>query len=125
MLRFRSGIIGHIEGGWVYPPPLFRRKIDIAGQAGLIKWESDGSAPLVSSLKAAPGAIAEVGLPLSPLSEDPYTTIIKHFYQSLVEDKPFDVTPSDALSALALALAAIKSATSRQPVTLTNAGGET
>lgn len=118
LLRFRSGAIGHIEGGWVYPPPLFRRKIDIACEQGLIEWESDNSAPLVSHFKAAPGASAEVGLPLSPLLEDPYTTAVKHFYDALIHDTPFDVTPADALAALDIALAAIESASSRKPVSL-------
>ncbi|MHB8625273.1 MAG: Gfo/Idh/MocA family protein [Aggregatilineales bacterium] len=122
LLRFRSGAIGHIEGGWVYPPPLFRRKIDIACEQGLIEWESDNSAPLVSHIKAEAGAAAEVGLPLSPLLEDPYTTAIKHFYDALTHDKPFDVTLADALAALDIALAAIESAQSGKPVTLPSNG---
>ncbi len=118
LLRFRSGAIGHIEGGWAYPPPLFRRKIEVAGEQGLIEWESDGSAPLVAHLKAEASAIAEVGLPLSPLDEDPYTAIIRHFYTALVNDQPFSVTPQESLAALEVALAAIESAQSGQPVTL-------
>jgi predicted dehydrogenase len=118
LLRFRSGAIGHIEGGWVYPPPLFRRKIDIAGSDGLIEWESDGAAPLISHFKTEPGAVPEVGLPLSPLLEDPYTTAIKHFHKALLDDQPFDITPGEALIALDIALAAIESAHTAQPVTL-------
>ena len=122
LLRFRSGAIGHIEGGWVYPPPLFRRKIDIACEQGLIEWESDNSAPLVSHIKAEGGTSAEVGLPLSPLLEDPYTTVIKHFYDALTHDKPFDVTPADGLAALDIALAALESAQSGKPITLSANG---
>ncbi len=118
LLRFRSGAMAHIEGGWAYPPPLFRTKIEVAGDGGLIEWESDHSAPLTSHFKVQAGAVAEVGLPLSPLAEDPYTTTIKHFYEALTRNEPFSVTPDDALSALQIALAAIESAQSGKPVTL-------
>src|SRR5579859_6770355 len=61
LLRFRSGAIGHVEGGWAYPPPLFRTKVEVAGDGGLIEWESDSSAPLVAHVKPEPGAVADVG----------------------------------------------------------------
>lgn len=118
VLRFRSGAVAHIEGGWVYPPPLFRIKAEVAGDGGLIEWESDSSTPVMAHLMAEPGAAAEVGLPLSPLDEDPYTAIIKHFYDCLVNDKPFSVTAQDGLAALEIALAAIESAQTGLPVTL-------
>ncbi len=118
LLRFRNGAIGHVEGGWAYPPPLFRTKIEVAGEAGLIEWESDNSVPMTAHFKAQPGAVAEVGLPLSPLAEDPYTTMIKYYYDALLHDQPFSVTPEDALAALQIALAAIDSAQTGQPVTL-------
>ncbi len=119
LLRFRSGAIGHIEGGWAYPPPLFRTKVEAAGDGGLIEWESDTSTPMYAHLKAEPGSVAEVGLPLSPLAEDPYTMIIKHFYAALVNNQPFAVTPEDALAAVQIGLAAIESTQSGKPVTLT------
>ena len=118
LLRFRSGALGHVEGGWAYPPPLFRTKVEVAGDGGLIEWESDTSAPLVTYTEPEPGAVADVGLPLSPLAEDPYTTMIKHFYDSLMHDKPFAVTANDALSALQIGLAAIESMRSGLPVNL-------
>jgi myo-inositol 2-dehydrogenase/D-chiro-inositol 1-dehydrogenase len=118
LLRFRTGAIGHVEGGWAYPPPLFRTKLEVAGETGLIEWESDNSAPLNIYLKAQPGQTADVGLPLSPLNEDPYTTMIKSYYDALIHNKNFSVTPHDALAALQIALAAIESVHSGQPVTL-------
>src|SRR5260221_8228301 len=65
LLRFRSGAIGHIEGGWCYPPGMFRTKIEAAGTGGLIEWDSDSTAPITSYFKAEPGTVADVGLPLS------------------------------------------------------------
>ncbi len=119
LLRFRSGGMAHVEGGWPYPPGLFRTKIEVAGDAGLIEWDSDSTAPVVPHLKAMPGEVAEVGLPLSPLAEDPYTTEVRHFYHALVHNQPFDVQPADALAAVQIALAAIDSARSGRVVNLT------
>ena len=119
LLRFRSGAISHIEGGWVYPPGMFRTKIEAAGDAGLIEWESDSTAPVTTYFKAAPGAVADVGIPLSPLEVDPYTAIIQHFYDAVQHDKPFAVTPEDALAAVQIGIAALESAATGKPVTLT------
>ena len=118
LLRFRDGGIAHVEGGWAYPPGIFRTKIEVAGDAGLIEWDSDSTAPLVSHLQSGAGEAAEVGLPLSPLVEDPYTTEIRHFYDALANDKPFDVSPAEALAAVHIALAATESALSGRVVSL-------
>ncbi len=118
MLRFKNGTIAHIEGGWCYPPGLFRTKIEAAGDGGLIEWESDNSAPLTAYYQAQPGQVAEVGLPLSPLAVDPYTAMIQHYYESLINDRPFSVAPQDALEATRIGLAAIESAKTGRPITL-------
>ena len=65
-------------------------------------------------------------LPSSPLSEDPYTTQIKAFYASLMGETSrtelaevgAPVTGADGLAALQIALAAIESAETGQPVHL-------
>jgi myo-inositol 2-dehydrogenase/D-chiro-inositol 1-dehydrogenase len=119
LLRFRSGAIAHIEGGWAYPPPLFRTKIEAAGDGGLLEWDSDSTVPLATYFKATPGEVADVGLPLSPLDVDPYTAIIQHFYGAIQHDKPFAVTAEDALAAVQIGIAALESGKSGLPVTLT------
>jgi predicted dehydrogenase len=118
LLRLRSGAIAHVEGGWANPPGLFRTKIEVAGDGGLIEWTSDSTTPFVAHLKAGPGEASEVGLPLSPLAEDPYTAEIRHFYDAVVNDKPFSVSPADALLGVQIGLAAIESARSGQAITL-------
>lgn len=119
LLRYRSGAMAHIEGGWAYPLGMFRTKIEAAGDGGLLEWESDSTAPLTTYFKAAPGEVADVGLPLSPLEVDPYTAIIQHFYDAVQHDKPFAVTPEDALAALQIGTAALESAQTGKPVMLT------
>src|SRR5262245_26035104 len=36
ILKHESGALSHVEGGWAYPPPMFRTALEIAGSAGLI-----------------------------------------------------------------------------------------
>ncbi len=106
-LRFKSGAMALIEGGWAYPKGVFRTSIDISGTDGLIEWNSDSSSTIRPFLEnvTLDGA-SDVGLPLSILAEDPYETQIRHVKSALETGTPFLVTPQDALEALRIALAA-------------------
>jgi predicted dehydrogenase len=117
ILRHANGAISNIEGAWAYPPPMFRTALEIAGSGGLIEHPADSSVPLGVYKKAKSGGdIADVGIPGSPLDEDPYTTEIKHFYEVLVNGAVPRVTAADGLAALRIALAAIESARSGRAV---------
>jgi myo-inositol 2-dehydrogenase / D-chiro-inositol 1-dehydrogenase len=108
-LEFETGAMAQIEGGWAYPTGVFRTGFDIAGSAGLIEWSSDDSNTIKSFLEPAHSSVAEVGLPLSILAEDPYVTQIKHVKQALETGSEFLVTPIEALEALRIGLAAKRS----------------
>jgi myo-inositol 2-dehydrogenase / D-chiro-inositol 1-dehydrogenase len=108
-LEFESGAMAQIEGGWAYPAGVFRTGFDIAGSGGLIEWSSDHSDTMKSFLEPSNGSAAGVGLPLSILAEDPYLTQIKHVKQMLETGGGFLVTPSEALEALRIGLAAKRS----------------
>jgi predicted dehydrogenase len=117
VLSHASGAISNIEGAWAYPPPMFRTALEIAGSGGLIEHPADSSVPLGIYLKrSSTGETADVGIPGSPLAEDPYTTEIKHFYDVLVHNVAARVTAEDGLAALRIALAARQSAQSGQAV---------
>jgi predicted dehydrogenase len=119
ILTHRSGTISHVEGSWAYPPPLFRTRFEIAGDNGWIEFDLDKTGAVGLHLMQTKGDdIPDVPIPGSPLSEDPFTTQIKSFYQSLAEDAPIAVTGSEGLAALQIALAAIESAESGRPVQL-------
>lgn len=110
VLRFASGAIAHIEGGWAYPPGFFRTSVDIAGTEGLLEWSSDTTQPIQTYLAVRPEQqAAEVGLPASVEAETPFTKEIRHFYEALVSDQPFSISPRDALAALQIGLAARES----------------
>jgi predicted dehydrogenase len=119
ILRHKDGALSNIEGGWAYPPPMFRTALEIAGDGGLIEHPADSSAPLGVYLKqGASGDAPDVALPLSPLSEDPYTTEIKHFYEVLVNGATPRVTARDGLAAVEIALAARESARTGRQVSI-------
>jgi predicted dehydrogenase len=119
ILSHRSGALSHIAGAWAYPPPTFRTHLEIAGDRGLIEFDSDGTAPIQNLiLKTAGSSAPDVALPSSPVSESPYTTQIKEFYGALAEGKPARLSASDGLAAVQIAEAALESAHTGQPVKL-------
>jgi predicted dehydrogenase len=119
ILTHKTGALSHIAGAWAYPPPAFRTRFEIAGDAGLIEFDSDATAPIHNLiLSDREGSAPDVALPASPVSESPYTTQIKEFYTCLLEDRPCRITAGDGLAAVQIAEAAIQSATAGQPVQL-------
>lgn len=119
ILSHHSGTLSHIAGAWAYPPPTFRTHLEIAGDRGLIEFNSDGTAPIQNLILKTGGADApDVALPSSPVSESPYTTQIKEFYSALADGKKARVSATDGLVAVQIAEAAIQSAHSGQPVKL-------
>jgi predicted dehydrogenase len=122
ILSHRSGALSHISGAWAYPPPTFRTKLEIAGELGLIEFDSDGTAPIQNLILKTNEGAPDVGLPSSPVSESPYTTQIKEFFHALAEGTTPRVTAKDGLHAVQIAEAAILSAHSGQPVTIQSMG---
>jgi predicted dehydrogenase len=119
ILSHRSGALSHIAGAWAYPPPTFHTHLEIAGDRGLIEFDSDGTAPIQNLILKTSGSNApDVALPSSPVSESPYTTQIKEFYGALAEGKPARLSASDGLAAVQIAEAALESAHTGQPVKL-------
>jgi predicted dehydrogenase len=118
ILRLRSGAIALIEGGWAYPPGVFRTSLDLSGADGLIEWNSDQPAPLLTFVPPKPGETDSVGLPTSGLTDDPYTTELRHAYDCIRSGAPFEVTAEDALEALRISLAVRESIATGKPVRL-------
>ncbi|GEM86147.1 Gfo/Idh/MocA family protein [Meiothermus granaticius] len=118
LLRFKEGSMALIEGGWAYPPGVFRTALDLSGTEGLIEWSSDEQAPVRSFTLSRDGSAAAVGLPTAGLATDPYALELQHAYQAIVSNEPFSVTAEDSLEALRIALAARESMLTGQPVSL-------
>ncbi|HJQ13562.1 MAG TPA: Gfo/Idh/MocA family oxidoreductase [Anaerolineales bacterium] len=118
ILSHRSGALSHVSGAWAYPPPTFRTKLEIAGDHGLIEFDSDSTVPIQNLILKSDTDAPDVALPSSPVSESPYTTQIKEFYRALADGETPRVTAADGLHAVQIAEAAIQSAHSGQPVTI-------
>jgi predicted dehydrogenase len=119
ILTHRSRALSHIAGAWAYPPPMFRTRLEIAGDRGLLEFDSDATAPIQNLILKTGGADApDVGLPSSPVTESPYTTQLKEFYHAIAEGKPARVSAIDGLAAVQIAEAALESAYTGQPVKL-------
>jgi predicted dehydrogenase len=119
ILSHKSGAMSHIAGSWAYPPPTFITRFELAGDCGLIEFDSESTSPILNLILRTGGSDApDVGLPSSPVSESPYTTQIKEFYAALVDGKPTRVHASDGLASVQIAEAALQSAHTNQPVTL-------
>lgn len=119
ILRFESGAMAHIEASWAYPKPMFTTKIEVAGDGGLIEFDSDSTKPIAAHTHRQNGGdVSDVAMPASPLAVDPWSAEIWHFWDAIRNDKPFAVTARDALAGLQIALAARRSAQTGEPVTL-------
>jgi predicted dehydrogenase len=116
ILTHASGAISHVVGSWAYPPPTFRTAFEIAGDGGLITCDSESTAPVSLHLHKREGDGPDIPVAGSPLSESPYTTEIKAFYDAVIHDKPVPVPGGEGVAAVQLALAVIQSADSGQPV---------
>jgi myo-inositol 2-dehydrogenase/D-chiro-inositol 1-dehydrogenase len=118
ILRFTSGAIALIEGGWAYPTGVFRTGLDVSGTGGLIEWNSDQPLPVQTHFPPSETLAKSVGLPVAELSEDPYTSEICHAYEAIRNDAQFEVTANDAMEALRIALAARDSLSTGKAVSL-------
>jgi predicted dehydrogenase len=111
LLTHASGAISHVTGSWAYARPTFRTSLEIAGSRGLIEHDSESSRPIVAYVyPRASGGAQAVGLPASPVREDPYCLELREFRRAIVEGTPARVTALDGLEALRIALAAEESA---------------
>jgi len=121
LLRFKSGALGHIEGSWAYPPGPFRTMFEIAGDQGLVEFDSLAPAALTVTVKSdgspqAPGG-PQVYSPLAP-QDDPYFVELEHFLNCLEQGVEFLVSAQDSLEAVRISLAAIESMRTGRPINL-------
>jgi predicted dehydrogenase len=104
-LRHRSGALSHVEASWAQPPPAFRTRGEIAGDAGVVSWDSDRTEPVSLRLRAREDAGDEIPRVRSTLAEDPYTSQIRHLREVLRGVCEPIVTAEDGLAAVRIAAA--------------------
>jgi UDP-N-acetylglucosamine 3-dehydrogenase len=116
-LRFKSGVIGHVEGTWAREGA-FLVSYDIAGDAGLLTHASAKANPMSVDLRATNEVREGVQVPSSPVSVSPYYLELEHFAQCLQSGEPFSITAQDGLKAVEIGVAALESIETGKPVTL-------
>jgi predicted dehydrogenase len=115
-VRFKSGAMALIEGGWANPPGVIRTAIDISGSAGVIEWNSDQTPTVRTFFPQSATKTTAVGLPVGGLTEDPYTAELRHAYEAILFERPFEITATDAMESLRMALAVKESVNEKRPV---------
>ena len=118
IIRYKSGVIAHVEGSWAQPRGYFSAKLEATGTKGQIEFSMEDSVAVRVAVKKEQKDIAKVKVPESPLVEDPYTAEIRHFVECVRDDKEPAVTAVDAVAALKVCLAALESIKTGQPVNL-------
>ena len=114
--RMKSGMIAEVVGTWAHPSG-FRVETEICGDKGMIQFDSDES-PLTSMKRVKPGEAPGMIVPSSPVPVSPYQLEWEDFVAWIEGKSKPRVTPDDAVEAVRMALAALKSAKTGKPVKL-------
>jgi len=121
-LRHESGVISYAEGNWSYPSG-FYTSVEVAGDDGLLMGDNTSTSPLRMDMREDGVSGAAVEVPTGgSRSADPYELELRDWLGWIAGGPPPRCTATDALDALRVALAALESAETRQPVEL-NGGG--
>lgn len=105
-MRFENGVIAHVEGTWAHQS--FMTKFEIAGKEGVIDYDSDKVAPVVTSKKETASSEG-VSVPESPMKDNPYFTELQHFINCINTDAAPVVSAEDAYKAMEISFAALES----------------
>lgn len=116
VLRFKNGVIAHCEGTWAHTDG-FRVNIEISGDKGVMDRTSLYPNPFRLRQDAGEDQPA-MAVPESPMEENPYTLELREILDALLTGTPARVTADDAVSAVEIAEACLKSAATGQPITL-------
>ncbi|MGI6457134.1 MAG: Gfo/Idh/MocA family protein [bacterium] len=120
-IRMESGAIAHIESSWCHYGQ-FNIDIEVAGDKGLIQYDNNESTPLHFS-EIDPNQGSRNYYFESPVYEPSYHKMFRQFIQAVQGRGENPVPVEEGMSAVKLALAAIRSAEMGQPVELENFKG--
>ncbi|RKY86491.1 gfo/Idh/MocA family oxidoreductase [candidate division KSB1 bacterium] len=118
LMRFQNGVIAHLEGSWAHKPGSFFTKIEIAGNNGLLTFDSRSSVPVQISINKQEDNVKDVIIPESPVKKSPYLLELEHFIDCLENDREPIINPYDALKALELGILAVKSSNTGEVIEL-------
>ncbi|TDE93905.1 Gfo/Idh/MocA family oxidoreductase [Occultella glacieicola] len=116
LLTHTSGAISHVYGVWGHPGLRFTSSFEIAGDAGLLRYDMARS----DTVRVQLGGPADAGgyLPATDPSESPYAAELADFWAAIESGTQASVAGTDGVRAVALAEAVLASAASGVPVDL-------
>lgn len=116
-MSFDSGAVSHTEATWMDPGG-FRVTFEVCGSGGMLEFDSRSAAALRTTIADAsspsPRPSALEG-PMSP-QDDPYYQQLRGFLDAVKGGAEPPVSPYDGWMAVSIALAAVQSAQTGQPV---------
>ena len=115
-LRMKSGIIAKVIGAWAHPSG-FRVEAEVCGEKGVIQYSSEDTV-LIATKRQESGNAPTMIVPENPVAISPYQLEWEDFLVWVEGRARVRVTAEDALEAVRIATAALKSADTGKPVTL-------
>jgi myo-inositol 2-dehydrogenase/D-chiro-inositol 1-dehydrogenase len=117
VLTHVGGAISHVRGVWGPPGTTFATTFSVAGDEGVLTWDSADAAALRLDVgrRTTGGEVR----PSTALMESPYLTELREFSEAFAGGPPPRVSAVDGVIAVDLALAALESIESGQPVAFT------
>ena len=116
-VRLASGAIAHVESSWAEAEG-FRVCGEVAGDRGLLTYDSAEATPYDLALREPPDTPPGVNVPTAYTARSPYVLQLEHWARVLRGEEAPICPPADALAALRLALAALESVARHEPVAL-------
>lgn len=118
VLRFKNGVIAHVEGSWTNYPGQFYTTFEFSGDEGMISFDSRKAAPIVQVSTRQGRDIQGVAVPENPFLISPYTAEIADMIDSIKNNRQPAVSVQDAFETLTVALAAVESAQTGKVISL-------
>ncbi|WP_053202532.1 Gfo/Idh/MocA family protein [Jiangella muralis] len=123
LLEHDSGAITHVAGVWGPPHIDFTTEYSVAGTGGVLSHSSSATKGLVADVR--PGGGPPPSVPASASATSPFALEVADFLRAREAGEDARVTFEDGARAAEIALAAIESTTTGQPVLLDAVGAGT
>lgn len=112
-IRFKNGAIAHVEGSWAHS--LWRTRVEIAGDKGLINFDSNESVPL--KIELSENKKVETWTE-SPIAESPLLLENKHFFDCINLNKEPLTSGEESYKSLEISLSALDSIKNNRVVSI-------
>lgn len=110
-ISFANGVVAHVESTWMDPSG-FRVTLEASGSDGLIEYDSRANPTIRTHLPGQPSKNESVMV----ATDDPFYKLYRACIDSVRDGTPPPVSGEEAVRALSLSLAALKSAQTGEPV---------